>query len=203
MTLNCKGTLIELSTPKVMGILNITPDSFFDGGKYANSKDIISQVGKMLEEGATFIDIGAYSSRPGADDIPVTEELSRILPVVRSIVKRFPNVPLSIDTFRSEVAHACLAEGAALINDISAGAQDENMFKVVSKHKAPLIMMHMKGNPRNMLQKLTIPICWLTFCTIFQNVLQRPENTKYKILSSIPGSGSARPLNRTIHCCKS
>ncbi len=152
MTLNCNGNLIDLSVPKVMGILNITPDSFYDGGRYRSEKEILGQVEKMLLEGATFIDIGAYSSRPGATAVPEEEELSRITPIVTKLVKAFPDIILSVDTYRSQVANTCLGEGAAIINDISAGLQDPNMFKIVSRHQAPYIMMHMKGTPQTMQQ---------------------------------------------------
>ncbi|APY11813.1 dihydropteroate synthase [Seonamhaeicola sp. S2-3] len=150
MTINCKGKLIDLSSPKVMGILNITPDSFYDGGKFNNKKDIIKQVEKMLHEGATFIDIGAYSSRPGADFVSETEELKRILPIVKLVLKHFPNTLISIDTFRSEVAKQCIKSGAALINDISGGKLDKNMLQTVAKLQVPYIMMHMRGTPKTM-----------------------------------------------------
>lgn len=149
-TLNCNGNLIDLSTPKAMGILNITPDSFFDGGKYKDEKAILEQVEKMLTEGATFIDVGAYSSRPGAAAVSEEEELQRMLPIVELTLKKFPNSILSIDTFRSKVAQRCLETGAALINDISAGKRDENMFATIAKFKVPYVMMHMKGTPGTM-----------------------------------------------------
>lgn len=133
-----------------MGILNVTPDSFYDGGKYRDEAGILKQTERMLEEGATFIDLGAYSSRPGATHISEEEELSRILPMVELLLKSFPNVYLSIDTFRSKVAERCLEMGAALINDISAGNLDKNMLRTISEHKVPYIMMHMKGTPQNM-----------------------------------------------------
>ena len=150
MTINCKGKLIDLTTPKVMGILNLTPDSFYDGGKYSNENDIILQSSKMLEEGATFIDVGAYSSRPGAKHISEEEELQRIAPIVKLLVLKFPEIMLSIDTFRSEVAKKCIELGAAIINDISAGEMDVTMMKTVGELKVPYIMMHMKGTPQNM-----------------------------------------------------
>ena len=152
MTLNCKGKLIDVSTPKVMGILNITPDSFFDGGKYKNNADILFQSEKMLNEGATFIDVGAYSSRPGADHISCEEELSRILPVVDLLVKYFPEIIISVDTFRSEIAQKTIENGAAMINDISGGKMDENMFQTVANLQVPYILMHMLGTPQNMQQ---------------------------------------------------
>lgn len=150
MTLNCKGKLIDISTPKVMGILNITPDSFFDGGKHNSVNDALSQTEKMLTEGATFIDVGAYSSRPGAKHISEADELERILPIIKTVVKKFPDVLLSIDTFRSTIAKACIEAGAAIINDISAGVMDNNMLPTVAKLQVPYIMMHMQGTPQNM-----------------------------------------------------
>ncbi|PKA97167.1 dihydropteroate synthase [Flavobacteriaceae bacterium MAR_2009_75] len=152
MTINCKGNLIDLSSPKIMGILNITPDSFYDGGKFTNEKLVLEQTEKMLTEGATFIDIGAYSSRPGADDVLEEEELSRIVPVVEALIKEFPDVLISIDTFRSKVASQCLQAGAALINDISAGLIDKNMLSIIARYKVPYIMMHMRGTPKTMQQ---------------------------------------------------
>ncbi len=137
-----------------MGILNITPDSFFDGGKYKDERAILQQVENMLKEGACFIDIGAYSSRPGAEHVPVEEELRRIVPIVGLLLREFPDVLLSIDTFRSKVASECLLSGAALINDISAGNLDEKMYQTIAKYKVPYIMMHMKGTPQTM-QKQT------------------------------------------------
>ncbi|SDH77367.1 Dihydropteroate synthase [Flavobacterium omnivorum] len=154
MTINCKGILIDLATPKVMGILNVTPNSFFDGGKYKNETEILSQVEKMLLDGAAFIDIGAYSSKPNAEFVSEKEEISRIVPVVDLILKQFPETLLSIDTFRSEVAKATIGIGAAIINDISAGKLDDNMFEVVGKYNVPYIMMHLRGNPKTM-QSLT------------------------------------------------
>ncbi|MBU3822914.1 dihydropteroate synthase [Flavobacteriaceae bacterium XHP0103] len=152
MTINCKGQLIDLTLPKVMGILNITPDSFFDGGKYTNDKSMLLQVEKMLNEGASFIDIGAYSSRPNAENIGTDEELKRILPVVNSVLKNFPEALVSIDTFRAKVAKQCIEAGAALINDISAGKLDDTMLPTVADLQVPYIMMHMKGTPQTMQQ---------------------------------------------------
>ena len=154
MTINCKGLLVDLSTPKVMGILNVTPNSFFDGGKYKNESEILSQVEKMLLDGAAFIDIGAYSSKPNAEFVSEQEEISRIVPVVDLILKHFPETIISIDTFRSEVAKTSIESGAAIINDISAGNLDEKMFEIIAKYNVPYIMMHMRGNPQTM-QTLT------------------------------------------------
>ncbi len=150
MFINCKGQLIDFSVPKVMGILNVTPNSFFDGGKYKNEGEIISQVEKMLSEGATFIDIGAYSSKPSAEFVTEQEEIDRIVPAVELILKHFPETLLSIDTFRAAVAKASIESGAAIINDIAAGELDNKMFDVIADYNVPYIMMHMRGNPQTM-----------------------------------------------------
>lgn len=154
MTINCKGTLIDLCRPKVMGILNLTPNSFFDGGKYSDESTILKQVGKMLNEGATFIDVGAYSSKPNADYVSEQEEMRRLIPVVKLLVSEFPEILLSIDTFRSQVAEKAIEAGAAMINDISAGNLDEGMMETIAKLQVPYIMMHMRGTPKTM-QSLT------------------------------------------------
>ena len=133
-----------------MGILNLTPDSFYDGGRFNNELAIVQQVHKMLNEGATFIDIGAYSSRPNAEHVDEAEELARILPIVELLIKKFPDVLLSIDTFRSEVARQCIQAGACMINDISAGHLDNQMLKTVAELRVPYIMMHMRGTPQSM-----------------------------------------------------
>jgi dihydropteroate synthase len=150
MTINCRGRLIDLKIPKVMGILNFTPDSFYDGGKYKSELAVLKQVEKMLVEGATFIDLGAYSSRPGADDISEAEELKRIVPITKAILQSFPNVILSIDSFRSNVIKACIDCGAALANDISGGQLDPQMMPTVADLGIPYIIMHMKGTPQTM-----------------------------------------------------
>ncbi len=150
MTINCKGELIDLSSPKVMGILNITPDSFFDGGKYKSDADFLNQTEKMLSEGASFIDVGAYSSRPNAVFVSEEEEIKRLTPIVALLVKEFPEIILSIDTFRAEVAKAAIESGAAIINDISAGLLDDKMLQVIADEKVPYIMMHMRGTPQTM-----------------------------------------------------
>lgn len=150
MNINCSGKLIDLSTPKIMGILNITPDSFYDGGKNDSDQAIIYNVQQMLTEGATFIDIGAYSSKPNADFVSEEEELQRIIPVIQMLVKIFPDILISVDTFRSEVAKAAIEAGAAIINDIAAGNLDDKMLETVAKYNVPYIMMHMRGNPKTM-----------------------------------------------------
>lgn len=148
MTINCNGELIDLSTPKVMGILNVTPDSFFDGGRYTNDCEVLQRVEQMLTDGATFIDVGGYSSKPNPVAVTVQEEKARTIPVVASIVQHFPEAIVSIDTFRSDVAQLCLDQGAAIVNDISAGLLDPLMLKIVANYQVPYIMMHMKGTPQ-------------------------------------------------------
>ena len=150
MTINCKGNLINLDTPKVMGILNLTPDSFYDGGEFLSEKDILKQVEKMLAEGADFIDVGGQSSRPQAQRITWEEELKRVLPPIQSILKEFPETLVSIDTFYSEIARHAVENGAAIINDISAGTIDSKMFETVGDLQVPYILMHMQGTPETM-----------------------------------------------------
>lgn len=149
-TLNCNDTLVDLTTPKVMGIINVTPDSFYDGSRTETNDAVLHQAEKMLLEGATFLDIGGYSSRPGADHISEKEELSRVLPAVEALVKEFPEAYISVDTFRSKVAKITVEAGAALVNDISAGLMDVDMIPTVANLQIPYIMMHMKGSPQTM-----------------------------------------------------
>ncbi|MHA3788824.1 dihydropteroate synthase [Flavobacterium hauense] len=154
MFINCKGRLIDLSQPKVMGILNCTPDSFFDGGKYKSESQFVNQAEKMLAEGSNFIDIGAYSSKPNAEFVSEEEELARMIPVVELLLKHFPNTLISVDTFRAAVAKAAVESGAAIVNDIAAGMLDNKMLETVGQLKVPYIMMHMRGTPQTMV-KLT------------------------------------------------
>lgn len=151
-SLNIGGRLLDLSVPRVMGILNLTPDSFFDGGRHHTTDAAMRQTELMLSEGADLIDIGAYSSRPNAEDISPAEELSRLLPALRQIRKEFPEAVLSVDTFRAEVARAAVGEGAQIINDISAGTLDPAMFKTAAELRVPYVLMHMRGTPQTMQQ---------------------------------------------------
>lgn len=154
MTINCKGNLIDLSNPKVMGILNLTPNSFYAESRITEESVLLKKAEKMLDEGATFIDIGGYSSRPDAEDVSIEEELNRVLPAIEILVKNFPEIIISIDTFRAEVADKSIQAGAAIINDISAGSLDKEIMPIVAKHQVPYIMMHMRGTPKTM-QSLT------------------------------------------------
>lgn len=149
-TLNIQGRVLDLKTPQVMGILNVTPDSFYDGGQYDSESAILSHVETMLSDGATFIDVGGYSSRPGAADVPVEEETRRVTKALQLIAKNFPKAICSIDTFRSVVAKAAIEAGAVMVNDISGGEQDDRMIELVASRGIPYVLMHMRGNPKSM-----------------------------------------------------
>ena len=153
MNISCKGKLIDLTTPKIMGILNLTPDSFYDGGLYNNTDRALAQTEKMLLEGATFIDVGGASSKPGAVEVSADEELTRVLPVIEKIHIKFPDTLISIDTYRSDVAQQAVAAGAAMVNDISGGNLDAKMLKTVGALGVPFVAMHMQGKPQNMQDK--------------------------------------------------
>jgi len=149
-TLRCGQQLLDLSDPQVMGILNITPDSFFDGGKYQSVQAAVDRAGRMLEEGARILDVGGMSSRPGAEIIAPGEELDRVLPVLEGLHAAFPQTPLSIDTIRAEVARQAVRAGACVVNDISAGRYDPELFAAVAELEVPYILMHMQGDPKTM-----------------------------------------------------
>jgi len=151
LTINCRGVIIDLSVPKVMGILNVTPDSFYDGGRYGKEGEILNRINLLVTEGVDIIDVGAYSSRPGAKEISTDEEKGRLETALKLIRKNFKDVLISVDTFRSEVARWSVENyGVDVINDISAGDLDENMFQTIARLQVPYIMMHMKGKPENM-----------------------------------------------------
>jgi dihydropteroate synthase len=147
---NCNGKLLDLRIPQVMGIINVTPDSFYAESRAITATDALEKAEKMLDHGVKIIDIGAVSTRPGSEFISLDEELSRILPIINMVRKKFPEIFISIDTFRSEVAKIAIEEGADIINDISAGTLDPEILNVVSHARLPYIFMHMKGEPKNM-----------------------------------------------------
>ncbi len=151
--MNFSGDLFSFKEPKVMGIVNLTPDSFYDGGKLISELDVIQHVDKLLHEGAEFIDVGGCSTRPGSKLITEKEEIKRVINHIRIIIKTFPNIKVSIDTFRSEVARIAVEEGAVMINDISGGNMDKEMFSLIGRLKIPYILNHMKGIPENMQKK--------------------------------------------------
>ena len=196
MTINCKGQIIELSTPKIMGILNVTPNSFFDGGKYSLENNALSQVEKMLAEGATFIDIGAYSSKPNAEFVSEKEELNRIIPIVKAVLKEFPETLLSIDTFRSSVAQKCIDNGAAIINDISAGSLDEKMMEVIASNNVPYIMMHLRGTPQTMQSLTKYNHLIKEMIVYFSDKIEKARSLGINDLIIDPGFGFAKTLEQ-------
>jgi dihydropteroate synthase len=198
MTINCKGNLIALATPKVMGILNVTPNSFYDGGKFTHEKTILNQVEKMLLDGATFIDVGGYSSKPNAEEVSEEEELQRVIPVIQNIVKEFPHAIISIDTFRSNVAKESVENGVAMINDISAGSLDENMMKTVAKLQVPYIMMHMKGNPKTMQSLANYENIIKEMVFYFSEKIAEARNLGINDLIIDPGFGFAKTITQNF-----
>lgn len=149
-SLRCGDKLLDLSSPGVMGILNVTPDSFFDGGKYMEEDKLLQHAAGMIREGAAIIDIGAASTRPGSEDIGEAEELKRLLPAIRLVRSNFPGAVISADTYRAAVAEKAVDAGADIINDVSGGTMDEKMFETVGRLKVPYVLMHIKGTPENM-----------------------------------------------------
>ena len=152
MKINCSGKLIDLREPKIMGILNMTFDSFFEGSRLNNVDEALKKAELLLIQGADFLDLGGMSTRPGSSEITLDEELKRVVPTVEAIMKEFPEVIISVDTYRSQVAKHAVEAGASIINDISAGVLDEKMFETVAELNVPYILMHMQGNPKNMQQ---------------------------------------------------
>ena len=202
MNINCNGKLIDISSPKVMGILNITPDSFYDGNMYNNQKSILNQAEKMLNDGAAFIDIGAYSSRPGATHVSEDEEKKRIVKTVEFIVKEFPNANLSIDTFRSQVAEECLTAGASIVNDITASEYDSDILKIAFKHNAPYIMMHMKGLPGNMMKNNKYEDLLKDIIYYFSEKVKIARNNKINDIIIDPGFGFSKDLDQSYKLLK-
>lgn len=150
MIINCNSTLINLSQGHVMGVLNVTPDSFYDGGKFMEDEKVLRQTMRMLDEGASFIDIGGASSKPGSDPVSPKEEIKRVIPAISTILKSFPKAVISIDTTSSLVAEKAVNSGAAIVNDISAGTNDKRMLETVASLGVPYIAMHMQGTPKTM-----------------------------------------------------
>ena len=195
-TINCKGNLIDLSTPKVMGVINLTPDSFYDGGKLTSEKEILLQANKMLQEGATFLDLGAYSSRPGAKFVSEKEEIHRLLPVIKILLNEFPETLLSIDTFRSNVANESIYAGASLINDISAGTLDDHMFKIIAQHQVPYAMMHMRGTPETMMQNTDYTNLTKEVIYYFSERIAKARSFGINDLIVDPGFGFSKTLDQ-------
>ncbi|WP_207535509.1 dihydropteroate synthase [Desertivirga arenae] len=202
-TINARGTLIDFLRPKVMGILNITPDSFYSGSRVSSVETAIQRTEEMLEEGADLIDIGAYSSRPGAIDISMDEEKKRLIPIIKEISKRYPAAIISIDTFRAEVARAALGEGGHIINDISGGELDHNMFKTASELKAPYILMHMRGTPQDMKQHTHYENIFSDILRYFSLKTIKLKELGVKDVILDPGFGFAKTIEQNFQLLNS
>ena len=193
-----RDKLMDLSSPKVMGILNVTPDSFYDGGLYARESSLLKQVEKMVVDGADFIDIGGYSSRPGAEDISIAEEWKRVGPAIQSIKKEFPSVLLSIDTFRSQVAQKAVDEGCDMVNDISAGQLDKEMFKTVAALQVPYVIMHMRGTPQTMTSLAQYENLIKEIIDYFHGILYQLNAFGVKDVLVDPGFGFAKTVDQNF-----
>lgn len=196
--LQSRGQLLDLSQPIVMGILNTTPDSFFDGGRYQQEIAILKRAEQILEEGGKIIDIGGYSTRPGADDISEEEELQRVVPIIEKISQEFPEAWLSIDTFRSKVAKESVEAGANLINDISGGNADEKMFETVANLDVPYILMHSRGNPQTMKNLATYEDVTLEVIRELEPKLEKLRKLKVKDVIIDPGFGFAKNIQQNF-----
>tara|TARA_Y100000991_G_scaffold38007_1_gene26172 strand:- start:252 stop:1112 length:861 start_codon:yes stop_codon:yes gene_type:complete len=194
LTIECKSKLLDLSTPKIMGILNLTNDSFYDGGKYNSINKALLKTEKMLDYGAEIIDIGAYSSRPNAKHVSLEEEWLRMEKTLQIINKNFPNILISVDTFRSEIARRCVDNGADIINDISAGNLDNKMFDVVSELNVPYIMMHMKGTPQNMQKNPSYECIEKEVSEYFYSKIKYLKNKGFNKIIIDPGFGFGKTI---------
>ena len=193
--INCNGNLLDLSVPKVMGILNITPDSFYDGGKFNEIEKIEVRIKQMVEVGASIIDIGAYSSRPGVKQISEKEELNRLLPVLKLINNKFSTIVFSVDTFRSDIAKIAVKEyGISIVNDISAGSFDKNMFETIADLNVPYIMMHIKGTPQNMQNNPNYDNLLPDIFTYFSEKLEILKKLAVKDVIIDPGFGFGKTI---------
>lgn len=197
-TLRIRGKIIDLSKPKIMGILNVTPDSFYDGGFYTTEHDILTQADKMIREGADFLDIGGYSSRPGSHNITPDEEWKRVQKAIKSIKKEFPQIILSIDTFRATVAQRAINEGCDMINDIGAGQLDNDMFNTVAALQVPYIIMHMRGTPQTMSQLTTYDNFIKEVIDYFHALLFQLNQQGIKDVLVDPGFGFAKTVDQNF-----
>jgi len=196
LTIKCGDNTINFRNPLVMGILNLTPDSFYDGGSYLNEENIIKRASQILEEGADIIDLGAYSTRPGAAEVCAEEEYKRMAPAVKYIRKKFPNALLSIDTFRAEIASKIVEEfGACIINDISGGTMDEAMYETVARLNVPYIMMHIKGTPQTMQANPEYDDLIGEMKTFFSERIERLKDLGCKDIILDPGFGFGKTLD--------
>ncbi|HEX8460774.1 MAG TPA: dihydropteroate synthase [Segetibacter sp.] len=197
-TLNCKGRLLVIDQPIVMGIINITPDSFYKGSRTESTDDILRLAEKMLKEGATILDIGGQSTRPGSKDLPIDEELTRVLPAIEAIVKRFPDSFLSIDTYHAAVAKQAVAAGATTVNDISSGILDQAMISTVASLNVPYISMHMKGTPETMQQLAGYENVTLEVLDFFIQKTEECRQAGIKDVIIDPGFGFAKNIEHNF-----
>jgi dihydropteroate synthase len=195
-TINVSGRLIDLAEPHIMGILNITPDSFYSDSRKLTEESIRLQVRKIVDEGGQMIDLGAYSSRPGADDVSVSEEMERLRKGMKVLREEAPDIPVSIDTFRADVAKMCVEElGADIINDISGGELDSKMFSTVARLGVPYVLMHMKGTPQNMQQEAHYENLMKEIMLYFAEKVQRLRDLGQKDIILDPGYGFAKTID--------
>ena len=196
MTINCNGRLIDLNEPKIMGILNTTPNSFYDGGSNQSINLILEKVEKHLSEGADILDIGGYSTKPGAETISEQEEIDRTAPIIETIIKNHPELIISIDTFRGNVAHEAVKAGASIINDVSGWELDENMFAAIRDLKVPYILMHMKGTPQTMQKNAEYKDVTLEVNEYFAKKIAQLKAAKINDIILDPGFGFAKTLEQ-------
>lgn len=201
-TLNCNGKLLDVSNPLVMGILNLTPDSFYDGGSNLSELEILQKTEQMLAEGATIIDLGAVSTKPGAKMVSLEEERNRIFSVLKQLIKQFPDAIFSIDTFRSEIAYEAVQEGAHIINDISGGSLDAKMFDVVGKLNVPYILMHMQGTPQNMQLNPSYENVVTEVYKYFYKKIQSAKQAGIKDIILDPGFGFGKTVEHNYKLLK-
>ena len=201
-TINCKGNLIDLSVPKVMGIVNLTPDSFYTESRALKNNSLLRKVELMLSEGATFIDFGGYSSRPGADFVTEEEEKSRLLPQIEVILKEFPEILLSVDTFRASVAANAIDRGACIVNDISGGNLDPTMFRLIAERQVPYILMHMRGTAETMSSLNTYQNLLLDIISELQKKVKSLNQLGVNDLIIDPGLGFAKDVNQNYEIVK-
>jgi dihydropteroate synthase len=194
-TINVRGELLDLSVPRVMGILNVTPDSFYKGSRIIDKVDVVNKVRKMISDGMDIVDVGGYSSRPGAKEVSLKEELDRVIPIIEIISSEFPELPISIDTFRSEVVEKSISAGAGIVNDISAGEMDVDMFATVAQFQVPYIAMHMKGTPQNMQDNPTYDDVMLEMIRYFSEKVNKLRQMNVNDIILDPGFGFGKTLS--------
>lgn len=201
-TLNCKGRLLVIEKPVVMGILNLTPDSFYSGSRVQEMEQVLQRAGQMIDEGATILDIGGQSTRPGSNRISAEEELQRVLPAIKSIKEKYPSTFLSIDTYHSTVAKEAVAAGADIVNDISAGEMDMQMLSTVSAINVPYIAMHMKGTPETMQQNATYENVTKEVVDYFIHKIEACKNAGIKDIIIDPGFGFGKTIEHNFQLLK-